>query len=146
MKKLFLALVAVCLFSGTYAASDDKSITQDQLPEAAQSFIKKHFADQKAVSVTVDNEMLSKDYKVIFENGSKVEFDGKGVWTEVDCKQNAVPEGVAANEIQQYVATNYAGQTIVKIDKEDRGGCEVKLSNGVSLKFDSSNAFVRIDD
>ena len=39
---------------------------------------------------------LSLIHILIFTNGDKLEFDKKGVWTEVNCKYSAVPVAVVA--------------------------------------------------
>lgn len=45
MKKLVFFLV--CLFTMQVVVADnDKPVTFEQLPQAAQSFVKKHFADR----------------------------------------------------------------------------------------------------
>ena len=47
---------------------------------------------------------------------------------------------------QQYVKTNYAGQKVLKIEKEDRGGYEIKLSGGLELGFDKRFQLIDIDN
>ena len=39
----------------------------------------------------MESDWFDKSYDVIFTNGDKLEFDKKGVWTEVNCKYSAVP-------------------------------------------------------
>ena len=51
----------------------------------------------------------------------------------------------AGTAIAKYVKSHYKGQVITKIDKE-RHGFDVKLSNGMELKFSRSGAFLGIDD
>ena len=83
--------------------------------------------------------------KEILSNG-KVEFLKDGNWKEVDCKYSSVPEAVLPDAINQYVKTNYAGQKVLKIEKEDRGGYEIKLSGGLELGFDKRFQLIDIDN
>ena len=89
--------------------------------------------------------MFSKDYKVVFVNGAKVEFAKDGQWTEVDCKYGEVPAAIVPQEIRNYVAKNFAGRKIVSIDRDTRD-YEVKLDNGLDLKFDLKFRLIEIDD
>ena len=89
--------------------------------------------------------MFDKDYKVVFVNGSKVEFAKDGQWKEVDCKYGEVPAAVVPQPIRDYVAKNFADRRIVSIDRDKRGW-EVKLDNGLDLKFDLQFRLIEIDD
>lgn len=49
----------VCMFSMQVAMADnDKPITFEQLPAAAQTFIKQHFADAKVAFVKMEKNFL----------------------------------------------------------------------------------------
>ena len=85
------------------------------------------------------------EYDVILVNGTEVEFDSDGKWTEIDCGHNAVPAALIMKPIRDYVAKNYKGLNIVKISVE-RSKYEVELSNGLDLDFSRSGEFLRIDD
>ena len=93
----------------------------------------------------VDEELFDKDYKVVFVNGSKVEFAKDGAWKEVDCKYGEVPAAIVPQQIRDYVAKNFAGRKIVSIDRDKRDW-EVKLDNGLDLKFDLQFRLIEIDD
>ncbi len=58
---------------------------------------------------------------------------------------NILAAARAGTAIAKYVKSHYKGQVITKIDKE-RHGFDVKLSNGMELKFSRSGAFLGIDD
>lgn len=146
MKKIMIVLVSLFAFLFTAKASDDKPITFEQLPQLAQEFVKKYFADRTPSLVTVDQEMAGKSYDVIFSNGDDIEFDRKGVWTSIESRNAAVPDAVVPKQILDYVNNNYKDAAIRKIDKEERGAYEVELSNGLDLKFNSSFKLVEVDD
>lgn len=144
MKKLatlLLCLVALCT---TACADNERPIQVSQLPAIAQQFIQKHFAGNKVALAKVDNELLSKNYEVIFSNGDKIDFDSKGNWEEIDCKFSSVPIAAIPAPIQKYIQENYPGETVKKIEK-DRKEYELKLSNRVELTFDTKFNLIDID-
>ena len=145
MKKL--TFILVCLFTLcaiTLRADNEKPIQVNQLPAAAQQFIKQHFADRKIVLAKMETELMSKSYEVIFADGDHIDFDGKGNWEEVDCKSSSVPTVVVPVRIMDYVCANYPDETVKKIEK-DRREYEVKLSNRVELSFDLKYNLTDID-
>ena len=81
-----LKVIAFCVMCVMLMAScdDEKIITVDQLPVAAQSFIKKSYSDKTVVVVKKDSELFSTKYEVVFGDGMKVEFDGDGMPIDVD--------------------------------------------------------------
>lgn len=145
MKKLTTVFICVfALFTTMACADNEKPIQASQLPVFAQQFIRQYFPDRKVMLAKVETEILSKNYEVFFENGDRIEFDGKGNWTEVDCKFSSVPTAVIPDTIVQYIKENYPETTVVKIEK-DRKEYEVKLSNRMELKFDSKYDLIDID-
>lgn len=147
MKKLTVLLAGLALLatSASALAADDRPISVAQLPAASQQFIKTHFAGVEVSYAKVDEEMLSKTYDVVFVNGNKVEFAKDGAWKEVDCKYSEVPAAVVPAQIKAYVTKNHPQAKIVKIDRDKRD-YEVKLSNGLELKFDLKFNVIGIDD
>lgn len=145
MKRLMILAFAILALVLTANASEDKPISFEQLPKTAQQFIKTHFADRTISLAKMDSDIIGKSYDVIFSNGDKLEFNSKGVWTTVECGYSVVPDAVVPAQILSYIKKNYPNITIRKIDKEDRGGYEVELSNNLDLKFNSSYKLVDID-
>ena len=131
MKKftILLASLAVMASSVPAFASKDRIITVGELPAVAQQFVQTHFKAVEVSYAKVDEELFDKDYKVVFVNGSKVEFAKDGAWKEVDCKYGEVPAAIVPQQIRDYVAKNFAGRKIVSIDRDKRDW-EVKLDNG----------------
>jgi len=93
----------------------------------------------------VEKEGLHNEYDVVLNNGVEITFDYKGNLEEIDCKQQAVPDGIVPEVIVNYVSTHFANAFIVKY-KIERWGKEVKLNNYVELKFDQQGNFLGIDD
>lgn len=147
MKKLTIIFASLALMASTLTAfaGNDRIITVAELPAVSQQFIKAHFAGVEVSYAKVDEEMFDKDYKVVFVNGSKVEFAKNGQWTDVDCKYGEVPAAIVPQQIRDHVAQHFAGRKIVSIDRDKRG-YEVKLDNGLELKFDLKFRLIEVDD
>lgn len=143
MKKLFI--LAVSVFA-TYniAMADDKPIDFNNLPQAAKTLVTQHFADKKIAGTTIDKELMSTEYKIYFSDGCKVEFNGDGQWKDIDCKGSAIPSGLIPEKIAKYLNTTYPGATVSEMEK-DRMGYDIKISNGMELKFNKSQKFLRLD-
>ena len=143
MKKFVFLLVCLFALQTVARAGDDKPIQVTQLPQKAQQLIKQHFTDSN-VSLAKSENIINKSYEVIFANGNKIEFDKKGNWEEIDCKNTAVPAPIIPANIQRYVKTNYPNEKIIRIER-DKKEYEVKLSNRTELKFNSKFILVDID-
>ena len=143
MKKIVFFLI--CLFTlQVVKADNDKPIVFEKLPQAAQAFVKKHFAGQNVAFSKVDREIFDTTYDVIFVNGDKIEFDKNGNWKEMSCKRSSVPAEAVPAQIANYVKTNYPDAKIIRIEK-DRYEYEVKLSNFWELKFDLQFNLIDMD-
>ena len=142
MKKLFSILAALMLtISMPMMADNDKVITFDQLPKAAQTLLKTSFANKTPLMVTVDRD----DYTVMYQSGEKVEFDKKGNWKEFNCKTSSVPAALIPAQIQSHVKATFPDATIVKIER-DRKGYEVKLNNGIDIEYNKQFKVIEIGD
>lgn len=144
MKKAFTALACIMSFQVGAFADNNKPITFEQLPAVAQQTVKSHFANGKIAMVTEERDLLEKNYDVVFADGSKLEFDAKGEWTEINQKQNEVPAALVPQQIADYLKNTYAGESIRKIEK-DRKEYEATLSNGVEITFNKEFKVIDID-
>ncbi|MDE7149865.1 MAG: PepSY-like domain-containing protein [Bacteroidales bacterium] len=143
MKKMLM--MAVCLILGVMAAkADERPIVVTELPKEAQSFIKKYFPKEKDMLAFVDKGIFSTDYEVKFGN-TKLEFTEEGEWKEVECKYGAVPADIVPKNVAASANEYFSNVAIVKIER-DRRGYEIKLANGMEMKFDSKGNLVGIDD
>lgn len=89
-------------------------------------------------------DVMEVSYDVIFADGSKVEFDRKGDWTDVDCGVNPLPVGIVPKAIENVIRTQYPEAKAIKIER-DRNEYDVKLSNRVELTFNKKMQLVDID-
>ncbi len=146
MKKLIAILSIIILSVGQMSARDKVYRNADPLPPAAKTMLKTFFPKLNINRVKVDKKVLGKaEYEVILNDGTEIEFNNDGDWTEVDCGHRAIPQNIIMKSIRDYVSKNYKGKSIVKIDKGTRD-YEIELSNGIELKFDRAGNFQRIDD
>ena len=130
--------LAMCLPA---MADNDRVITFDKLPAAAQTLLNTHFADRTPLIITADRD----DYKVSYKNGESVEFDRKGNWKDIDCRFSEVPAELIPPQISAVVEQNFPGAVIVKLDR-DRKGYDVKLDNGLELELNKNFQIVDMDD
>lgn len=145
MKKILLTLV-VTMFCSMMAMADDMPIDYKEVPANIKTFVTKHFPSAKVTAATKDAEFMGgTEYTIYLDNGAKIEFNNKGTWKEVECGVVAVPAGIVPAKIANYVLANYKGSDIVKIDS-DKNDYEIRLSNGVELKFNRNGDFIKIDD
>ena len=145
MRRLFLVAAVVFMSLGVACANADRPIAVENLPQKAQRFIKKYFANVGVTYATEDRDVISKDYEVMFADGTKVDFAGNGEWTSVECKGVAVPADIVPQQIKDYVKQNYPDVQIRKIDR-DRNDYEVSLSNRLELTFNKDFKLIEIDD
>ncbi|MBP5316038.1 MAG: PepSY-like domain-containing protein [Muribaculaceae bacterium] len=141
MKKLLFVLAAMVAFCFSAKADHDQVITFNQLPQQAQTLLKKHFAEKVPLIVTMDWD----DYTVVYESGEKVEFDKQGNWKEFNCKTSKVPTALIPEQIKAHVHATFPGTTILKLDRNLRG-YEVKLNNGLEIEYSRTFQVVDIDD
>ncbi len=143
MKKIFA--LSLLLISVLIAKADERPVVFDQLPAAAQTFIKTHFADAKMVYATMDSDFTETDYEVRLDNGAKIEFNGSGNWREVQNKSLQVPSSVVPKGITEYVKQYFPDARIVKLERKTFR-YDVSLSNHIELEFDLNSNFLRYDD
>jgi hypothetical protein len=139
--KFFLLMAMVMTMSLTMSADDDdRVITYQQLPQAAQTFLKQNFAKKVPLVVTADWD----DYTVVYESGERVEFDKKGNWKDIECRTSKVPANLVPEQINTYLKKNYPGKSVVKIERH----CsvyEVKISNGMEIEFNRNFQVIDVD-
>lgn len=144
MKKIVVLLLTVC-FSSPLFAGDDRPIDKERLPVPAKDFISQYFTDTEISLATMDKELFDTTYEVFFTNGCKVEFDRNGKWKDIDCKYSRIPDGAIPEEISRFIASNHSGRYAKEIDRDKRD-YEVKLDNGLELKFDLRFRLIGYDD
>ena len=138
-----LALAFVCFISAQAAfAFNDRPISPDQLPQAAQQVLSKHFSGIKIKIAKY--ESLERSYDVVLENGVTLEFNKQGAWTEIDGRHTAIPAELVPSQIRDYVNAHHAGAQVLKIEKV-HSFYEVDLTGDVDLTFNKRFKVIDID-
>ena len=145
MKKVLFTLLALVAFLAPVKADNDRPIPPEQLPEAAKTFVQQYFPGNAIAYAEIEEGYMKVSYEARLQDGTKIDFFQNGEWDKVDCHYKAVPNAIVPEAIFKYVQNNFAGQAIVKIDKEHYG-YEVELSNDMELKFNKEGALMYIDD
>ena len=146
MKKILVT--AALLFAGITVsrADNDRPITLEQLPAAAQTFLKTHFADLTLAYAVEDPKFVGSEYEVTYTDRTEVEFRPNGEWSSVERRYAAVPASIVPAQISAYVAkSSFPNQYIKKIER-DAYTWEIELSNGIEIKFDREFHVIDIDD
>ena len=139
--KFFLLMAMVMTMSLTMSADDDdRVITYDQLPQAAQTFLKAHFASKVPLLVTADWD----DFTIRYESGEKIEFNRSGEWKDIECYNSKIPAGVVPEQISSYLNQNYPGKSVIKLERH-RSVYEVKLNNGMEIEFNRNFQVIDMD-
>lgn len=144
MKKHILTLAAILFLSiATFAQNGMTKL--EQLPAQAQEFVKTYFSDYKVSYVFADKEFVDTDYKVRFEDGTEIEFNAKGEWTDVSSKNKCIPTGFILKEISDYIETHHKDMCITDIEKEFKR-FTVELNDSLEIEFNSKGKLVSYDD
>ena len=144
MKKHILTLASILLLGATAFAQNGMT-KLEQLPAKSQEFIKTYFKDYKVSYILTDKEFADVDYKVRFEDGTEIEFNAKGEWTDVNGKQNCIPTGFIIKEITDYVNAYHKDACIKEIEKEFNR-ITIELNNKLELEFNSKGKLISYDD
>lgn len=144
MKKVISIMIMALFAIGVTFAGDVKTTDVNKLPQKAQNYLK--YFNSKVSVIEIDDNIIEDDsYEVRLQDGTEIEFDGKGEWVDIDCKRNAVPAQFIPERIKDYLRKNYPQAKIYHIERKSKG-YEVELSGGMELKFDKKGNFIRIDD
>ncbi len=137
-------MAAAALLVTASACAGERHISADKLPQAAQTFIKQYFPADKVVLASEDRELFGTSYDVMLSGGTKLEFDGKGEWKDVECMGSQVPAKLVPAKIAEFASGTYPNASIVKIERK-RNGWEIKLSGVAEVEFDTLYNVVDID-
>lgn len=129
--KLKLSLLALLVgFSSLLA---DVVVAPNSLPANAQNFIASHF---KGVSIgLVERDMDSFD--VTLTDGTKIDFNIAGEWTEVDGKYKAIPTSFLPANVVQKAKAAQPNAIILQVDREVMG-YKFKFNNRMKVYTDTN--------
>ncbi len=141
------AIITALFLSITFAAQadDDRPIQFNQLPKRSQQLINESFPNDRVSYAKMERDLLDVTYEVILVSGAKLEFVRNGDWKEISTRATTIDPKLIPAPINDYVKQNHPNLQIVKIER-DRYTYEIKLTDGVQLKFDRSFRFIGWDD
>ena len=144
MKRIIITL-GIVLASVTIAKADDRPVTFEQLPKAAQTFINTNFPKDKVSFATVDDDIIAPDYEVALVSGVMMQFRNDSSLESIKSRSGNIPAGIVPQQIIDGVKGYYPEATIIEYDI-DRLSYEVKLSNRMEIKFDRNFNIIETDD
>lgn len=145
-QRLFLLLMLLMMTTCLACARDEVTTDTRRLPEAAQTFLAEHFPTAAVTYIKIDHDFLSgSEYTVRLADGTEVDFDKAGQWTEVDCGRRAVPAALVPDYAVRETSRQFPQEPIVKVERK-RGRIEVELANDLSFRFDRRGRLVEVED
>ena len=142
MKKALFVLAVVLVSMACVA--EDKPVKFEHLPSAARDFISVNYPGVNVSYAFVDDDLIKPDYKVHLSNGVQITFEHSGSLEKI-VAPDGIPDGVVPVQIADYVKSNYPDAKIVEYEVEKKE-YEVKLSNGLELKFNGKFHLTGVDD
>ena len=140
-------LITLALVLATFAIvkADDRPVTFNQLPQAAQTFINTNYPDEKVAFATVDDDFIRPDYHVALVSGVMLQFEHSGSLEKIETRNGNIPAGIIPFQIIDVVKQYYpeAQRTEYEIGKRSY---EVKLSNRMEMKFNTKFQVIELDD
>lgn len=143
VKFLPVLLVALAGSMMLWSCDDDKDepISSEELPATAKTFIQQYFPTATIVTTTKDKD----DYEVVLSEGTRIDFNKTGEWTDVDAAVGkTIPSGFYPEAIDSYVSANFSRIGINEISKETIG-YDVELTTGTDLLFSYEGNFLGYD-
>lgn len=83
VKLLFVTMAAMLLLTGC-ELNRKKILSVEELPEAAQTYIREKMGDAKVLYVKKERKNFKTWYEVKFDNRMEIEFDSKGEIRDID--------------------------------------------------------------
>ena len=117
----------------------------EQLPTTAQEFVKTYFSDYTIQHIFCDKEFADIDYKIRFEDGTEIEFNAQGEWTDISSKQKCIPTGFILTKITNFVEMNHKGLCITGIER-DFYRITIELNDSLEIEFNNKGKLVSYDD
>ena len=105
MKKQILTLATILLL-GVSAFAQNGMTKFEQLPAKAQEFVNTYFKDYTIQYIFSDKEFADVDYKIRFEDGTEIEFNAKGDWTDVSGKKKSTEHNTKNYPLYQFARTS----------------------------------------
>lgn len=137
MRKRIWIVALCCLTILLMTACLDKNV-----PPRIKAFVSQYFPDSSIVLVeSDDDDEMGKEYSVLLNDGTKIEFDLQGDWERVGRQKTGVPAKLIPQVIRQYLKTNYPNDVVTKLSKKPYG-FKIELSSDMDLRFNAQGQFM----
>ena len=145
IKKQFrgILLSVVAIFISNISMSQDKVMTNSEIPAEIQHYVKTHFAQHTIARAEINKEGLQKEYEIKLNDRTQLEFNSKYQIIKIDA-DTALPQSVIPAKLLSYITTNYPQNHITEWELDNKVQ-EIKLNNGIKLEFSKQGDFKRID-
>lgn len=148
-----VVLLAVLLLAAAVAAllcsceRDEGTLKYSSLPQEARAFVETCFPGIMVERCTWERDNGVRTYDVRLLDGTEIEFDSSGRWTEVDCNFGFLPSGVLPEAISSDIAARYPSSAAHKVERMS-GGYEVSIYSGgpytaFNVFYTDAGVFVR---
>ena len=144
MKRTLITL-ALVLVTFAIVKADDRPVTFNLLPQAAQTFINTNYPDEKVAFATVDDDFIRPDYHVALVSGVMLQFEHGGSLEKIETRNGNIPAGIIPFQIIDMVKQYYPEAQITEYEIGKRS-YEVKLSNRMEMKFNTKFQIIELDD
>lgn len=128
----FPILLGVWMLS---SCDDEKKIDFGDLPSEARSFIENYFPGADILSIVQEKEDGRKEYQVKLSNGTDMEFDEDGEWTNIECYFSPLPTGILPANVITKVEELHPEAYINGVEKE-LGGYVVEVTDAGGIDWD----------
>ena len=128
----FPILLGVWMLS---SCDDEKKIDFGYLPSEARSFIENYFPSADILSIVQEKEDGRKEYQVKLSNGTDMEFDEDGEWTNIECYFSPLPTGILPANVITKVEELHPEAYINGVEKE-LGGYVVEVTDAGGIDWD----------
>lgn len=128
----FPILLGVWMLS---SCDDEKKIDFGDLPSEARSFIENYFPSADILSIVQEKEDGCKEYQVKLSDGTDMEFDEDGEWTNIECYFSPLPTGILPANVITKVEELHPEAYINGVEKE-LGGYVVEVTDADGIDWD----------
>ena len=128
----FPILLGVWMLS---SCDDEKKIDFGDLPSEARSFIENYFPSADILSIVQEKEDGRKEYQVKLSDGTDMEFDEDGEWTNIECYFSPLPTGILPANVITKVEELHPDAYINGVEKE-LGGYVVEVTDAGGIDWD----------
>ncbi len=140
MKKIVLLALVPLLFTG---CDSNKPINSSEIPVEISAFITEFFPDNKIIQALKDKDGLELTYDITLDQGIFLEFNRKKKIIDIE-SNSKLPDAVIPEKLLKFANEFHKDQNIIAWELDDRKQ-QIKLDNGLELKFKLNGEFLKID-